>query len=416
MRGSVLVASAAVHVALLAAFMHWLDRDEKLALAGTAPAPPPPTPIEILPPSVAPPIDVVVLPPDAPTPPTAPAPPAAPAPAPHHAAAPTSTNAVASASAPAGTAPTETTTTEQAHPTDNPFMRMRGRDRDLPTIGDTLDKIAAEGSAAPPPEVPKTGMLRETGHDTAKIYDTVTTVAVAADGTVKFHDKSAADIHFALPFMHMDLDGIGREIGQGLRDWAEDPYAQTRVGTTQDQPRTNQAVPGQCDEWGSCSPTGGGPGIGHAAESNDNTGGGSVIPILGGHLDVTDWLMRRHKMDPYASRKLKILDATRDERVARGDAHKTEQLAQAGEYMRKNLATLYTANGTPAEKREALFELWDECAEGDGPLGEAGQRARMEVIGWIAVHIPKGKPDAFTDDELAAFNARRSSKQRFAPY
>ena len=40
----------------------------------------------------------------------------------------------------------------------------------------------------------------------------------------------------------------------------------------------------------------------------------------------------------------------------------------------------------------------------------------MEVIGWIAVHIPKGNADAFTDAELKAFNARRSSKQPFAPY
>ncbi len=415
MRGSVLVASAAVHVALLAAVMHWLDRDEKLALAGTAPAPAQPTPIEILPPSVSPPIEVVMLPPDVATPTAAPLPPAAPVPVPHRATrAPASANAVASATVPAGADPTERSTSEQSHPTDNPFMRMRGPQ--LPNVGDTLDKIAAEGSAAPPPEVPKTGMLREKGHDTAKIYDTVTTVAVAADGTVKFHDKPAADIHFALPFMHMDIEGIGRSIGQGLHEWAEDPYAQTRVGTTQDQPRTNQAVPGQCDEWGSCLPTGGGPGIGHAQESNDNTGGGSVIPILGGHLDVTDWMMRRHHMDPYASRKLKILDATRDERVARGDAHKAEQLEQSGEYMRKNLATLSAASGTPAEKREALFELWDECAEGEGPLGEAGVRARMEVIGWIAVHIPKGNADAFTDAELKAFNARRSSKQPFAPY
>ncbi len=413
MRGSVLVASAAVHAALFAAMMHWLDRDDHLALAGTAPTRAQPTPIEILPPSASPPIDVEMLPPDVTTP-TAPLPPSAPAPASNRAtAAPASSKAVASAIAPTGD---ESTVPTSEHPpsTDNPLMRMRGPQ--LPNLGDTLDKIAAEGSAASPPVVPKTGMLREKGHDTAKIYDTVTTVAVAADGTVKFHDKSAADIHFALPFMHLDVDGIGRSIGQGLHEWAEDPYAQTRVGTTQDQPRTNQAVPEQCDEWGSCLPTGGGPGIGHAEESNDNTGGGSVIPLLGGHLDVTDWLMRRHHMDPYASRKLKILDATRDERVARGDAHKTEQLEQAGEYMRKNLATLYAANGSPAEKREALFELWDECAEGEGPLGEAGGRARMEVIGWIAVHIPKGNPEAFTDAELERFNAHRSSKQVFAPY
>ena len=39
-----------------------------------------------------------------------------------------------------------------------------------------------------------------------------------------------------------------------------------------------------------------------------------VVPIIAGQFDTTDWLMRRHGIDPYASKKLKFLDATRETR------------------------------------------------------------------------------------------------------
>jgi hypothetical protein len=84
--------------------------------------------------------------------------------------------------------------------------------------------------------------------------------------------------------------------------------------------------------------------------------------------------------------------------------------------MRQNLERLWASTRDPAARRRALFELWDECGEGSGPLGEAGQSARGQVIGWIAVHLPAGSADAFTAGEIASLDAHRSSKQHFAPY
>jgi hypothetical protein len=57
-----------------------------------------------------------------------------------------------------------------------------------------------------------------------------------------------------------------------------------------------------------------------------------------------------------------------------------------------------------------LFELWDECAEGDGEIGQAGERARATVIGWI-----RAKHVAYSTDDVAAINHRRASRQEFAP-
>ena len=101
--------------------------------------------------------------------------------------------------------------------------------------------------------------------------------------------------------------------------------------------------------------------------------------------------------------------AVRADNFERGAKFRDEQLAHSAVLMRANLDAL--AGKTLAEIHAAAFELWDECTEDD-----AGQRARMQVIGWIAAHCAAGTPAGFTADELAAFDAKRTSTQHFAPY
>src|SRR5437588_671770 len=83
---------------------------------------------------------------------------------------------------------------------------------------------------------------------------------------------------------------------------------------------------------------------------------------------------------------------------------RTGQLAASAELMRRNLEALWKATANPDERHAVLFELWDECAEGEGPIGDAGQRARAEVIGWIRAKLPQDHPGAFTAAELQALD------------
>jgi hypothetical protein len=135
-----------------------------------------------------------------------------------------------------------------------------------------------------------------------------------------------------------------------------------------------------------------------------------------GNLDIYAWLYRKYAGDPYASRKLKLLDDTRDERAALGEKYRANRLDASRELMRKTLVQLWRTTLDPAQRRAALFELWDECAEGEGPTGQAGEQARVVVIDWIREHLPLGSPDAYRPDELAALVAKRTSRQAFAPY
>lgn len=145
--------------------------------------------------------------------------------------------------------------------------------------------------------------------------------------------------------------------------------------------------------------------------------------LLSGRFDVTDYLMRRSKNDPYASRKLKFLDETRAERVELGKQWRIQQLQQTATIMRQNLARAWAASADLAARKRALFELWDEIVEprsaddeADEVLAEASRAARKTVVGFIRAHLPAGSAGAYTDAELVALNARKQSAATFAPY
>src|SRR5262249_28975879 len=135
-----------------------------------------------------------------------------------------------------------------------------------------------------------------------------------------------------------------------------------------------------------------------------------------GKASITDYLMRKDVGDPDASRKLALMDDTREGRAEIGAEHAQGDLDRSAEVVTRNLEALGRTTADPAVRREALFALWDECGEGDGPVGEAGERARKIVIGWIRAKLPAGAPGAYSPEDIARLGARRTSKQAFVPY
>jgi len=62
------------------------------------------------------------------------------------------------------------------------------------------------------------------------------------------------------------------------------------------------------------------------------------------------------------------------------------------------------------ERRQLLFELWDEIDEHD----PACDRARIRILEFIDRRLPPGSPDAYSPSELATLNRGRTI--RFEPY
>lgn len=287
------------------------------------------------------------------------------------------------------------------------LMRMRGADLRLER--GAAERIATGGAGGPRDELRRSGRLEAQPGGRGIIHDRVTTVHVEADGTAHFQDEKDIDIHFTLPIPRVwDVEEIRKDLGHELTEWFEDPYAATRYGPSADLPRHLQASQGACDEWGATmcdDPLA--PRVERLVRDRKQVLG----KIASGKLNITDWLHRKYVGDPYASRKRKLLDDTFDERVAMGETHRLEQDARSGEYMRRNLERLWNEVADPVARRAALFELWDECGD-----DEPGLRARVIVIGWIRARLPTGSADAYTEAELAALQARRTSRTPFAPY
>lgn len=322
-----------------------------------------------------------------------------------------------SSSISASTESSNTTSTESANPEPGPdsetapksYMHMRGPDLGL--AGESAERIVGATQHDLPAETHHSGKLENAPNGEAVIHDRVTTMTIERDGHAHFADKKDIDLKIKLPIPHIDVEAMRHDLGNLLTEWYADPYASTKFGRTADLPTHLIAAPGACDQWGSIwcdDPLA--PGREKYAREQKKTNGS----LLGGAADITAYLHRKYIGDPYASRKLKLLDDTRDERVARGAAFRDQQLVRSAELIARNIARAAQLSGR--ERRIALFELWDECSEGDDVEGHAGQRARAQVIGWIRAHLPKGSADAFTDEEIAELAARRTSHQPFEPY
>lgn len=242
-------------------------------------------------------------------------------------------------------------------------------------------------SAGPGPERQiRTGQLQQDGGVHVS-QQGVFTARVEKDGNVSLKDAKNFRMGIALPRPKM--------IGNAISEW----YASDKGEDGQRGKRTLEKE------------------VGGSIDADDRSRA-VIVPVLRGGFDVTDALMRKLGVgDPYASKKLAFLDATRDERAQIGARYRAGQLAQTDILVRKNLDALWSTISDPAARKQALFELWDEAVEtGDPRVVEAGAAARRQIVGFIRARMPAGSAQAFTATELAALNSKRQSKQPFAPY
>jgi hypothetical protein len=371
------------------------------------------TPIEVIPVAPAPeiePIEATLLdPPSAPperraaltAPPTRPDPPRAPARPPSES--PPSPSPSPSSSAPAAGAIVVpgAGTSPETPPSRSPWLAMRGQDRpNLALPAGRWDPLDHAPAGTRPEKQRRTGILHESGSGTHETDQGGFTAKVNRDGSVELHDNPSASIRLALP----SLKGIGRAIS----DWYEAPKG--TYGETAEAPMSKyyQLSVGPTTDQGDEA---------HPEHIPKETAKTAIIPVFAGRLEFTDWLMRRKGIDPYASRKLKILDATRDERVQIGNRHRADQLAMTPQIIQRNLERLWAAIPDTAARKQALFDLWDECVEtGDPAVVAAAAAARRLVIAFIRARFPAGSPDAFTAAELDAVARTKRSKATFQPY
>jgi len=294
----------------------------------------------------------------------------------------------------------------------SPLMSMRSPYH-RPGAAGTAAILAhiAEGGPPLPEPVHPSGRIAHVGTET-RINDLTFTAKVEPDGTAHIEDKGNVHVHFALPSPKV----IGREIAR----WAEDPYAYNRTRAQpgdliEQAPRGDHAVmvPGLSKEQ---------RGEQSALIHDDDTPEhAAIVPVIGGGFDLTAWVSQKAlgkaQGDVYAARKRVALEQTFDERVEMGLTFRKQRLDHVDQTVRESLDRLWASRLALRDKKQALFELWDDCAEaGEPAIVAAAVRARADIVGFVNAHLAPGSIDAFSPAELDALNAHRSSHARFAPY
>ena len=105
-------------------------------------------------------------------------------------------------------------------------------------------------------------------------------------------------------------------------------------------------------------------------------------------FDLTDAAMRLAGQDPYAFEKLKVLDATREQRVQIGARHRELQVIQTPALVRANLDDI--AKLPAPQRQKALAELWHDLDH-----SASGDVARATIATYVGAH------DIFTIAERA---------------
>lgn len=158
------------------------------------------------------------------------------------------------------------------------------------------------------------------------------------------------------------------------------------------------------------------------------------FPLLGGEVTgPTEWVMAIIGDDPNARAKAELLNKTRDLRTQMAIAWNLNLLATRLKQLEQELFAVWQRTElSPAQRRNLLFELWDDCDEkfqldtGEVPSQalstidsariKTAETARRTIEDFIRRQLPKQHRHRYRTEELADMNARRISVQPFAPY
>lgn len=138
----------------------------------------------------------------------------------------------------------------------------------------------------------------------------------------------------------------------------------------------------------------------------------TLTASLGIGFDLTEEWMRANGQDPLRNERAWFMEGTqelRDRLHAQASARYDTSSLSA---LVRRLGEI-SGNGrlSIAQKHQAVFDVWDDCA-----TDAIGDRAREEIVTFIADHFPAGTQLAFTETEIRAFNQRSASPVPFAPY
>lgn len=146
------------------------------------------------------------------------------------------------------------------------------------------------------------------------------------------------------------------------------------------------------------------------------------------HRGLAEALVR----DPFQHHKRRALDHTRGFRTVIAIQWWQRQLKARLDDLPDELEQLWIDESELSDRKQRLFERWDECADPlpispqelpddatlvvDEARVDAAARARRQIEAFIRRKLPATSPQAYSEAELAQLNRVRRSVEMFAPY
>jgi hypothetical protein len=133
---------------------------------------------------------------------------------------------------------------------------------------------------------------------------------------------------------------------------------------------------------------------------------------LAGSLDVMD-AIEKHVLgrERYSAEKRWFLDQTVELRKRLADSARASETARAKRALEQQFALILSRPLTAQQKRDAVFELWENCGDDADTLTVRGV---LEAL--IRERMPEDGELGFGVDEVARRNHNRPAKYRFDPY
>lgn len=148
---------------------------------------------------------------------------------------------------------------------------------------------------------------------------------------------------------------------------------------------------------------------------DDGMGGTSGVGSSSGYtmrFDINDALERAAGNDPHWPERRWFLKHTEALRIEMERQHAARESVTGLIALRKRMQAIWNdRTNRAAQRRAALFALWDGCSE-----DRQGQSARDAIVEFIRRHLGASSENRFKEHELAEFNRRRASRAPFSPY
>lgn len=147
----------------------------------------------------------------------------------------------------------------------------------------------------------------------------------------------------------------------------------------------------------------------------------------------TEWLYRWMGEDVSARKKAELLRLTLDVRLGLAIEHMQGLIDDALAQLVADLdAVRHDPTLDETERRQRVFEIWDDCDEriplagADVPVEaesvidqarlDAAWQARRKIEAWIRLHMPSGTTRGYSAKQIARLDASRLSAEAFDPY